>query len=325
MTDWEAERNRMEWAAPLGDTDLLAVLLEHGSEAFYVVDTARRILFWNTAAADLTGYQWHEVGGHYCQDDLLMHTTCGGAALCGAACPLREVMSDGHTREAHVYLRHKHGHRIPVLVRARAIRRRSGEIAGAVEFFAEEPPASRRALPFLDVYGCQDAETGAAVRQYGELRVRQNLDELQAFGVPFGWLRVGLDGAESLEGKFGYAAVAQAVALVARTIERLLSVSDLLVRWDPTEFRVVASNVDATHLMELGRGLAIAVGTSNLRWWGDALGITISLGGASAEVDDSLEALEERASEAFEISRTNGGNRASFHGWQDSDPFSVLT
>ncbi len=325
MTGWDAERNPSEWATALGETDLFDVALENGSEALYVVDVERRILFWNGAAAELTGYSWHEVVGRHCHDDLMVHVSLDGAALCGNGCPLRGVIDDGHDRDAHVLLRHKHGHRIPVHIRAKAIRNRSGKLVGAVEFFTEEPHSNRRVMPFLEVYGCQDSETGAAVRQYGELRVRQSFDELAAFGVPFGWLRIGLDSAETLEAKFGYAAVGQAVALVARTVERMLSVSDLLVRWNPTEFRIVASNADASRLMSLGRSLACAVASSNLRWWGDALSITISLGGASAEVDDSLESLEDRAEEAFEISRSRGGNRASFYGWQDSNPFSTLS
>jgi len=325
MSEWGTDRDSIDWRTTLGETDLNDVLLEHPACPMYVADRERHILFWNQPAAELTGYQWHEMGGRGCHNDMLAHVSLEGVELCGVGCPLQTAIEEGHRHEMRLLLRHKHGHRVPVRQTVVPVRNTDGQVVAVVVFFSEELCLSRRTMPFLAAHGCRDEETGAAVRQYGELRVRQSFDELAAFGVPFGWLRIGVDGIEQLERKLGWAAVSHAVALVARTLSRMLSESDLLVRWNPTEFRVVAANTEAARLMTLGRSLAVAVMASNLRWWGDALAITISLGGAGAEADDSLETLEDRAGEAFEISREKGGNRASFFGWQDSNPFSTLS
>lgn len=325
MSGSDRECNPAGWQAVLEGAGLAAVVLEQSAEALYVVDRRHRILFWSAAAAALAGYRQDEVTGRSCDNDLLDHVSADGQHLCASGCPLKEVIAGGHPREAHLLLRHKHGHRIPVRVRLVPVRDGSGQVVAAVEFFSREPELNRRALPLLDAYGCRDTETGAATRPYGELRLRQSFDELAAFGVPFGWLRIGLDGVEQLGEKFGYAVVSHAVALAARTLDRVLGASDLLVRWNSCEFRVVAGNADAGCLMRLGRSLAMAVAASNLRWWGDSIEITISVGGAGAETGDSLDSLEDRAGEAFEISRAHGGNRASFYGWQDSNPFSILS
>ncbi len=97
-------------------------LLGSMTEAVYAVDRDRRIMYWNTAAAELTGYSAAEVVGRRCQDNLLNHVDEAGRQLCGGACPLLATVQDGRTREALVFLQHRDGHRLPVAVRAAALR-----------------------------------------------------------------------------------------------------------------------------------------------------------------------------------------------------------
>ena len=62
--------------------------------------------------------------------------------MCLEGCPLLAVMKDGKPREAHVYLHHKDGQRVPVIVRGQALRDSDGEIVGSVEVFS-----SRASIP----------------------------------------------------------------------------------------------------------------------------------------------------------------------------------
>lgn len=56
--------------------------------------------------------------------------------MCFGACPLVPAMRSGEPAEEELYLRHRDGHRVPVLVRAVPIRDPDGAVVGAVEKYA---------------------------------------------------------------------------------------------------------------------------------------------------------------------------------------------
>ena len=113
-------------------------LLEAMSEAVYAVDTDRRVTYWNPAAERLTGYRASDVVGRRCWDNILSHVDDKGAVLCTTGCPLPATIEGGRAREAHVFLRHRDGHRVPVAVRAAALCSADGAVIGAVEVFRDE-------------------------------------------------------------------------------------------------------------------------------------------------------------------------------------------
>lgn len=106
-------------------------------DAVYVVDKDRRIVYWNKAAEEITGYSESEVVGTMCSDNILCHVDLAGIELCRTGCPLHETICDGRKREAVVFLHHKEGHRVPVHIRISPIRNETNEIIGAVEMFSD--------------------------------------------------------------------------------------------------------------------------------------------------------------------------------------------
>jgi PAS domain S-box-containing protein/diguanylate cyclase (GGDEF)-like protein len=296
----------------LRDAALHKALLDQLEAGIYMVDRERRILYWNAAAERISGYMAHEVAGHFCHGDLLMHCDGEGTVLCGKGCPLAGVMGDGRPRECTVFLRHRQGHRVPVRVRSRAIYDSSGGVIGAVEVF-EEAIAARDGIRALQPFGCLDELTGAVTRKYGEMRVRQSLEALNLFEIPFGWMRVGLDNREDLEHRYGYGMIDAAVRMVGATLDRNLGSLDLLTRWTRTEFRIEIDHCGRMDLGEIADRLLTLVRASGLEWWGDRLSLSVSIAAANAEHGDTLESLEARVAEAFESSRASGGNRAAIN------------
>ena len=59
-------------------------MLDALKEGAYFVDRERRITYWNKAAERLTGFRSHEVIGHRCSEDILVHVDCEGKNLCKA-------------------------------------------------------------------------------------------------------------------------------------------------------------------------------------------------------------------------------------------------
>jgi PAS domain S-box-containing protein/diguanylate cyclase (GGDEF)-like protein len=280
----------------LRDAALHKALVDQLEEGVYIVDRERRILFWNAAAERISGYMEHEVAGHFCQANFLMHCSdWEGAILCGCSCPMSEAMQDGKPRESTIFLRHRDGHRVPVHVRTHAICDAGGAVIGGVEIFQEAVAPARVGLHALEACGCLDKFTGAANRKYGETRVRQAMEVLDLHGIPFGWLRISLDRATELEQIHGKQAIAAALKTVAATLDRNIGSFDVLTRWSESEFRIEAHNCTWPELEAMAKKLVALVGASSLVWCDNRLSISISVAGVTAEHGDTLESLETRA------------------------------
>lgn len=117
-----------------------SVILDSLSDGVYVCDKDRRIVFWNQAAARITGWDSSDVIGRQCVDDVLAHVDKDGHRLCGEEfCPLHRSMVTGTQGSVGliVYARGKDGHRIPMQVTVAPIRNQAGEIIGGVESFRD--------------------------------------------------------------------------------------------------------------------------------------------------------------------------------------------
>lgn len=295
----------------LRDAVLHKALLDQLEEGIYIVDRERRILYWNAGAERISGYLAHEVAGQFCQGDILMHCDSDGVILCGKACPLLGVMGDGRPRECTIFLRHRQGHRIPVHIRSRPILDANGQIIGAVEVFEEAVAPARGAVIALQPFGCLDGLTGAANRKYGEMRARQSIEALDLFGIPFGWLRIGLDGTSRLEHRYGHGVLDAAMKLITATLDRNIGSFDVLTRWTGTEFRIEINHCSRLELVDVAEKLLMLASASRLEWWGDRFPVSISIAAGTAEHGDTLESLEARVGAVFENVQASGGHRAA--------------
>jgi diguanylate cyclase (GGDEF)-like protein len=309
--DRDADESIIQLA--LLDHRLHKALLEQLDEGVCIVDRDHRILYWNGGAERISGYFAHDVAGQFSHGDLLMHCESDGSLLPGSGpgSPVEAAMLDGRPHASMVFLRHREGYRFLVQLQARPIHDAHGSVVGALEVFQEAvaPRVHRRQQ--LEAFGCSDSSTRAANRKYGEMMVRHALEALNAFEAPFGWLRIGLDGAPDLDRGYGHAMVDAAVKMIAATLDRNLASLDVLTRWEPVEFRVEVSRCSRSELAAAAERLRLLVSASTLEWWGDRLRVTVSVGGATAEPGDTIESLEQRVGQVFEGCLASGGDRSA--------------
>jgi len=67
-------------------------------DGLYIIDTNRKIVFWNKASEEITGYKSSEVVGSHCYDNILTHIDSDGNNLCTTMCPLLATMEDKKNR-----------------------------------------------------------------------------------------------------------------------------------------------------------------------------------------------------------------------------------
>jgi diguanylate cyclase (GGDEF)-like protein/PAS domain S-box-containing protein len=278
------------------DAQLLKDLLDFVEDGVCLLDCNDRVLYWNHGAEQITGYLAQEVSGRGASRH---PASCDHS---GGTCLVAKVKADGEPREEISFLDHKRGHRVPVRMRAHAIWDANGGIAGVAQVFARASAQGRTELAEAARHRGHDGLTGAVNREYGEMRLRQELEAVKRFGLAAAWMRVEIDHVGDLRHRFGNAMVDAVMRMVAHTIDANLQSYDALVLWDQTSFRVMVRHAVEPHVTELARRLELLVSTSQVKWWGESHSVSVSIASVMVKPEDSLASLEERAAYAIAAS-----------------------
>jgi len=295
------------------DQNFYKSLLDNLYDGVYFVDRERRITYWNRGAERITGYSEAEVVGHRCMDNLLAHVDLEGCALCTGACPLARTMADRTSRETEVFLHHRDGHRVPVLVRTAPIFGSDGGVTGAVEIFTEHTSrvAALEQVKVLERLAYLDPLTELPNRRFAEMGLDAALNELNRFGWPFGVLMMDLDRFKEINDGFGHEAGDRVLRMTARTLASASRSFDLVGRWGGEEFLAVVKNVPPAGLRAAGEKFRFLVESSNLEVAGRRVSVTLSVGAASALPGETAGELVKRADGALYASKKAGRNRVT--------------
>jgi PAS domain S-box-containing protein len=119
---------------------LPSLVLDSVNAGIYVTDRDRRIVYWNQAAQQITGWPAAQILGKQCHDQVLCHVDKDDRQLCGEEfCPLHRAIATGATSVVPiiVYARTASGGRVPMRVSVGPLRDESGRIVGGVETFQD--------------------------------------------------------------------------------------------------------------------------------------------------------------------------------------------
>ena len=286
--------------------DLLAAM----TEAVYAVDRHRRIMYWNTAAEQLTGYSAAEVVGRRCQDNLLNHVDETGRQLCGNGCPLLATVQDGQTREALVLLHHRAGHCLPVAVRAAALRSADSTIIGAVEVFHDDSRyrAVNNLLDTAQREALTDPLTGIANRRMLHRALDLLHDEHRRYGRSYAVLFGDVDHFKQFNERYGHDIGDRVLRLIATTLSGSSRPSDTAGRWGGDEFLLVAPVNDRGQALALAERARRLVEGSSPTLQLPGIKVTLTVGVAVVRPGEGPDQLVQRASAATLRAKKTGPN-----------------
>lgn len=285
-------------------------LLDSMADGVYFVDQERRVTFWNKAAERLTGYAAEEVMGRSCSNNILRHVDEAGRHLCVNGCPLSATMENGQVGEMDVYLHHKYGHRVPVVVRASPMRGPHGDIVGAVEVFSSNVKNidMLKELEALRRETLTDQLTGIGNRRFADITMKNLEASLTEHGVPFGVLFVDIDHFKKVNDTWGHHMGDQVLRMVAQTLSHGLRGLDVACRWGGEEFVLLVPNTDAAALAGLGERLRMLVENCWLDHGESRITATASFGGAVSRPGETAAATVGRADRQVYLSKESGRN-----------------
>lgn len=290
--------------------DFHKTLLDNLHDGLYVTDRDRRIHYWNKAAERITGFSASEIVGRCCPDNILTHVDEHGKVLCLSDCPLVAAMDQGKSVEREVFLHHKMGHRVPVLVRASPILDDDGQVVGAVETFSDNSSKleALERLEELQRIAFVDPLTGVGTRRYGEEMLHSRMEESRRYGWTFGIMSIDLDRLKEINDRYGHDLGDEALALVARTLVANVRSFDFVARWGGDEFLVIVTNLSPANLQALAEKLGSLVAASNVPSVPD-LQLTVSIGATFSHSSDTVQSLLKRADQLLYDGKGAGRNR----------------
>lgn len=290
--------------------ELYLNIINNLCDGVYFVNDDRRINFWNKAAENITGYSAEEMVGKTCPDSMLNHIDEEGRPLCIIGCPLFATIIDGKQRKDRVFVRHKNGYRIPILVNIFPMED-NGKIIGAIEIFTQDSPTVYEddLVEHLSGIAMHDGLTGLPNRRYLESFLNYKFAEYNRFDKPFAVLFADIDDFRHFNNEYGHDAGDTVLKNIATSISRNIRKNDLVGRWGGEEIVGVYSitkSYDAPIIAEKFRKL---VESTEVMHEGTPLFVSISVGITIVRSGDTPESIIERADALMYQSKQNGKNR----------------
>ena len=289
-------------------------VLQNLYDGVYIMDRNRRITFWNRSAERITGYSASETVGRACSENILMHVDECGCQLCLGHCPAAKAMEDGREREARVYLHHKNGFRLPVMVRVSPIRSEQGDVIGAVEVFSDNSvlETSMKRLKELESQAFSDALTELPNRRYAEMVLRTRQDQSERYGVAgFGVFFADIDRFKRVNDDYGHDVGDSVLRMVAGALKYCVRDGDVACRWGGEEFVILVGAENLEMLAGIGERLRAMVESSSLDTDKGALRVTASFGGTLQRPGENFTDTVKRADSLMYASKENGRNRVT--------------
>ncbi len=281
--------------------EILESALETLEEGIAVLDRESRVLFWNHSATAMTGYQSADILSRVLPFNTFELDDSHHPALSPSVHGLTP-------RPEFVRLRHCQGHTWNALLRRISLRDSLGSRVGTLLRF--HPTEDAEALP----YGNGEEEPNReSTLERSQNTVEDRLEEAwQAWthdAVPFNLFWIAIDQGDTLLKTHGIDAFDVMFGIIERTLLHGLRPGDFLGRWGRREFLVICHESSAEQLIAHGQHLCEFAQTSEFRWWGDRIPLTVSIGAAQASSGESLSGLMLRTQSSMEASATAGGNR----------------
>jgi diguanylate cyclase (GGDEF)-like protein/PAS domain S-box-containing protein len=285
----------------LQNPEVLRTVLDSLQTGVWVADRSGKILFWNQGAERITGFMRHDVMGRFSRDNILVHCNDQGCVDCAASCPFSLVLHDGRPREARMRLRHREGQPVPSLMWIAPIRDSHGSVIGLAASFEEQRLSTDRdrRQQSLAASGCLDEATGVANQEFTQFRLRESLASLAQYHLPFGVILIQVDRLGDFRASYGRQAGDAVVRVVAQTVRDGLRPSDLVGRWSQDQFLAILTDCGSSGVEKTAERIHKVVACAGLRWWGDDLTVTTSVGFGVAQGGDTIESLLKRAQNAL--------------------------
>ncbi|MBN8729547.1 MAG: diguanylate cyclase [Acidobacteria bacterium] len=290
------------------EPELFRQILDEIDEGVCFVGRGDRVLFWNRAAEEISGYAGGEMVGRDFGAQMLHEWHRHGCDRCALGCPARATAQGRTLRRSNLFLRHKEGHAVAVRMRRSPMLDARARVVGEVRLFraACDGLACVDRLSHLGEPALVDRLTGFGNRRFAEGGLTEALARQQREGRGFAVLLADLDGLADVNWIRGQAAGDTALRVASASLAAALRRFDLLARWGDSAFAVIIEGLEPSALACLAHRLSELVAWSRVRDEAGEFSITLSVGGCHPSSGDSVDTLMRRAEANLRQAKNEG-------------------
>ncbi|MFP4207932.1 MAG: bacteriohemerythrin [Wenzhouxiangella sp.] len=151
-----------------------------------------------------------------------------------------------------------------------------------------------------------DPLTGAWNRNQFNEFIRMEVPRAQRYGQPACLLVLDIDHFKSVNDQHGHAAGDQVLEQLSHLIRQQIRLVDSLFRWGGEEFVILLPNTSLSAARFIAERLRQAISQAN---FSPVTGVTVSIGAAELERNETVESWFERADQALYAAKRQGRNR----------------
>lgn len=277
--------------APIDDPEIWRTMLENLPAGVCVLDPQKTIVLWSAGAERMTGHLRHEVIGHSCVAEPLVHCDQPGCEFCGEHCPAAQSMKTSQSVDTRGFLRHKDGHEVAVRIRAIPVRNRHGSVIGALETFDELQPGREASAVTPDSL---DPATGVLNPAIMQAHLQVTLQSIVAFEAPRWILLLQVQRLAHFRASLGREPASSLLRVIARTVEGLLRGSDLIGRWSDDQFLLIVDGSREEPIHMFTERIRRMVAAEAIEWWGERRSLPVRIAAVIAQPGDTLPSVLQR-------------------------------
>lgn len=284
-----------------------SALLDALFEGVFITDETGKILYWNQGAKRITGYSSTDMIGRYYHDDHLNPTDELGRLIYLLDCPIRATLTDGKERKLEVYVQHKRGHRLPIMMKISA-QMESDQINQVMISFVERFDVENLSSS-EHVKDDLDALTGLPNAKQIETVLKCHLNASSHREIQFGIAIADIDDFEGMNQIYGDALSDEVLKLLSTTFRHTFRSADFIGRWKNDEFIFIFNGITRKMLNQQCEKIRIMSENSSLRGYDpQEINMSVSVGATLSRPEDTFETLIERLKDRLKKAKSKGGN-----------------
>ncbi len=279
--------------------NLFAKAIDAAYDGIFITNADGVIEFANQGFEIITGYSPNEVVGK--KPSVLKSGKHDNTFYKG----LWRHLSEGLPFRAMIVNRHKNGHEIHCQQTITPVKNASGEITHFISIIKDMTDRVFEELKLRE-QASHDSLTGLLNRRAGEIELDVALIQAQESEASFCLLMTDIDDFKAVNDTYGHPRGDQIIKAVADILMDQTRKTDKCIRWGGEEFIVLLPFCDLPKAMEIAENVRAAMADSH---FDEAGRITLSIGVAESQVNDTPAGLLERVDQQLYSAKRQGKNR----------------
>lgn len=154
-----------------------------------------------------------------------------------------------------------------------------------------------------------DPLTHLPKREAFQLRINEEVAKSKQLGTPLSLAFCDIDSFKRINDTYGYLSGNRTLELIARVFRKHIRDTDFIVRFGGEKFLILLPNTDAEQALKIAENLRQLIENSPFSFRKERVFITVSIGIAQLQHNETHNNAFERAKKAVETAKTDGSNQ----------------